>query len=543
MKQPKDVLLGFKVGTGDAVNIPLRNTAVTGQTQESGKTTTLEALIARSGVPALAFVTKRGERSFAGGHRVQPYFRDRADWQFVDQILEAQLREKNKFLRPWIIRICRNTRTLADVHREVRNALKTAKGMNEGVYTQLDAYLDLIVPEIGRQPLAASLKLSPGLNVMDVSDYATPMQMLFVQSALDWVNAEAESTITIIPEAWEFIPEGKGSPVKHSAISLVRKGSGIGNRIYVDSQDLAGVDKTIVRGCPVFLFGVQREANEIKRSLANVPAGVAKPKPADIARLGLGEFYACWGDAVHKVYVCPAWMEPEKAREIAMGKRAVDSVAAPARRVVPPRPVEPPRKESDDMSEMAELKKMMAQLLQQRGAAPVATSPPTPSAAVPAAPAMGGDAESMYQAFKSRLLREMPQIATGMTMTVTPPEKLRKDFQRAEADRIVATARELSPLAKRVLKLLEALDVFVFQKTIAERLGRATKGGSIVDLGKAVKELAELQFVVVDGKRGVGKGLREKIVTDLSLYQPAETDVEDVYQTVLHHIATEDDAD
>jgi hypothetical protein len=44
--------------------------------------------------------------------------------------------------------------TLADVQREVRKALETAKGINEGVYTQLDAYLDLIVPEIERRDLA-----------------------------------------------------------------------------------------------------------------------------------------------------------------------------------------------------------------------------------------------------------------------------------------------------------------------------------------------------------------------------------------------------
>jgi hypothetical protein len=54
----KPVHLGFEVGTGNSDEIPLRNIAVTGQTQESGKTTTLEALISRAKVPALAFITK-----------------------------------------------------------------------------------------------------------------------------------------------------------------------------------------------------------------------------------------------------------------------------------------------------------------------------------------------------------------------------------------------------------------------------------------------------------------------------------------------------
>jgi len=216
------------------VSIPLRHVAVTGQTQESGKTTALEALVSRLAGErrAIAFITKRGEGSFAHARPVQPYFRDRADWQFVTSVLDATLQEKNKFLRPWIIKICRTTRTLADVHREVRAALKKAKGIHEGVYTQLDAYLELIVPEIARARLAPQLELAAGLNVMDLSDYAAPMQMLFVQSAIDWVNERQRGVVVIVPEAWEFIPEGKGSPVKASAVALVRKGAGIGNRCY-----------------------------------------------------------------------------------------------------------------------------------------------------------------------------------------------------------------------------------------------------------------------------------------------------------------------
>ena len=78
------VHLGFAVGTGAPVAVPVQHLAVTGQTQASGKTTTLEALVARSGLAAIAFVTKRHEGSFRGDHhRIAPYFRERADWQSV----------------------------------------------------------------------------------------------------------------------------------------------------------------------------------------------------------------------------------------------------------------------------------------------------------------------------------------------------------------------------------------------------------------------------------------------------------------------------
>jgi hypothetical protein len=325
------VHLGYELGTGAPIAIPLRHLAVTGQTQESGKTTTLEALATRSGATALTFITKRGEGSFAAGRRVKPYFRDRADWQFVTSILDATLQEKNKFLRPWIMKICRNTETLAEVQERVREALATARGINEGVYTQLDAYLDLIVPEIERADLADRLDLATGINVMDVSPFATPMQMLFIQSALDWVNERCRNTTVVIPEAWEFVPEGKGSPVKVSAITLVRKGAGIGNHIWVDSQDMAGVDKTILRGCTVWIIGVQREANELKRNLSNIPAGIKRPSAADVATLERGQFFACFGQTVAKVYVQPAWMAADDARDIATGAMSIDETVPPAK--------------------------------------------------------------------------------------------------------------------------------------------------------------------------------------------------------------------
>ena len=77
---------------------------VCGQTQEAGKTTTLEGLISRlEGFRAIAFVTKRGEGSFGTARRIQPYFKERADWVFVQSILEATMRERMKFERSWII--------------------------------------------------------------------------------------------------------------------------------------------------------------------------------------------------------------------------------------------------------------------------------------------------------------------------------------------------------------------------------------------------------------------------------------------------------
>src|SRR5262245_6960130 len=141
----KLVHLGFEVGSGEPVSIPIKHLCITGQTQESGKTSTLEALISRAGLSALAFVTKRGEGSFPNARKVKPYFRERTDWKYVAAILEASRGEKLKWERAWIIRASKGARTLAAVQDNVREALKKAKGQSESAYLCLDAYLDDVV--------------------------------------------------------------------------------------------------------------------------------------------------------------------------------------------------------------------------------------------------------------------------------------------------------------------------------------------------------------------------------------------------------------
>jgi hypothetical protein len=163
------------------------------------------------------------------------------------------------------------------------------------------------------------------------------------------------------------------------------------------------------------------------------------------------------------------------------------------------------------------------------------------SAAVPAATvttnripaAQGFDEEAVYQRFKTRLLSE---VSLGIaTMTVTPPEKLRKEFQVAEAQRIVELARSLSPLSKLIQKFIEGVPGFTGQATIAKRIGRAYNG----DLNKAAKQLADIGFAEVKNKVGISTTLRNTIATDLASYQPTDDEIEAVYQSVLYEIATD----
>jgi hypothetical protein len=180
-----EIRLGFEVGTSNPVDIPLGHLVVTGQTQAAGKTTTLEALVKRSGLKAIAFITKRGEGSFRDAHTIQPFFRERADWVFVSGLIDATLSEKNKILRAWLMKVCRGTKTLAEVQANVKKAQKTARGFSESIYTEIDGYLDLVVPEIANLPPAREIRLENGLNIMDLTAYSTALQALVIRSVVE----------------------------------------------------------------------------------------------------------------------------------------------------------------------------------------------------------------------------------------------------------------------------------------------------------------------------------------------------------------------
>ena len=93
----KPILLGFEVGTGEPVYLPLHHLAIFGITQLSGKTTALEAIVSRSGLRAVAFITKRGESGFSRYNLIQPYYRPRADWMFIEGLVNVALGEKVRY--------------------------------------------------------------------------------------------------------------------------------------------------------------------------------------------------------------------------------------------------------------------------------------------------------------------------------------------------------------------------------------------------------------------------------------------------------------
>jgi hypothetical protein len=234
-----EVLLGYEVGTGKPVLLPLHHLAIFGMTAKSGKTTALEALISRSQLKAIAFITKRGEGGFTSYNLVTPYYKPRADWQFVEGLVNVALGEKVKYepgMRYGIMKVCTGHKDLKEIQQAARDLAKASKReFMKSVYEKLVAYLDIVIPELEKWTFTETLEIKEGVNVMNLTGMRLETQHLVIASTIEYAFANLDHVIVIIPEAWESIPQGKMTPVKWVAQQFIRKGAALGNYLFLDS--------------------------------------------------------------------------------------------------------------------------------------------------------------------------------------------------------------------------------------------------------------------------------------------------------------------
>jgi hypothetical protein len=322
------ILLGYEVGTGTPVYVPLHHLAIFGITQLSGKTTTLEGLISRSGLKALAFIVKRGESGFTKYNSVIPFYRPRSDWQFVEGLVNVALGEKVKYepgMRYGIMQVCKGRKDIKEIQKAAKTFASSAKrDFMKSVYEKLDAYLEIVIPELDKWAFTDTLELGDGVNVMDLSGMRLETQHLVIASTIEYAFANLDHVIVIIPEAWETIPQGKMTPVKWVAQQFIRKGATLGNYLWLDSQDIGGIDKTPLRQCDNWLMGRMKEAHEVERILKQL-LGMKVPAE-EIQTLSLGHFYAAIGNDVKKVYVLPVGVPEQVGVDVACERRSPESV-------------------------------------------------------------------------------------------------------------------------------------------------------------------------------------------------------------------------
>ena len=349
--------LGYEVGTGKRIKIPLNHMAILGQTQLSGKTTTMEALAIRAGVRAISFVTKPGEKNFRSQNVIPAFFSEAAAEEYWKHVV-AMLEYRSEVRLGWrergvVIKLCQDykkessrigvdakgkskrervsyrwktPKNLREVLANLESYLPFARSAEEMICIQLREFLRPVLTEIERTEFSDKLNLVRGINVMDITELSDGLKALVIRSVIAWVHKHGRKIVVIVPEAWKFIPEGRSTPVKLALEGLIREGAGVENFVWMDSQDLRGVDKMLLRSVIVWLFGVQRQKNEVSNTLASIP-DYPKPTATEIMQLGRGQFYVCYGNTLVRTYVQPAGMEEEHAKSIALGEEKPESWA------------------------------------------------------------------------------------------------------------------------------------------------------------------------------------------------------------------------
>lgn len=331
-----EIKLGYEIPSGTEVTVPLSHLIVCGVTQLSGKTTTLEALLKRSGKKSIVFKTKIGERSFTEGQETAPFFKDRSDYEFVRSLIEAYAKEKLYLEKGTLMELCKGSTSLTDIKIKVDDVIANPKtrGLQKEIFTRLQHYLDSLIPQVKYANLSSTLNLYSGINIMNLEGFSEEVQSLIIQSCIDEVLNNFTDIVIVIPEAWKFIPQKYSNPCKRSVESFIRQGASNHNFIWIDSQDMAGVDKIPLKQISTWILGVQVERNEVKHTLDQIALPPkSKPQIMEVMKLKTGQFFLSSYAGVKKVYVQPAWVDDLMAQTVAMGGVPIESLKPPARTV------------------------------------------------------------------------------------------------------------------------------------------------------------------------------------------------------------------
>jgi len=550
--------LGYEIKTGKEVGINPSHLIVTGLTQLSGKTTTLEALIKRSGLKAVIFKTKIGEKSFTEGTEIPPFFRDRSDYEFVKSLIEAYAKEKLFLEKGTLMRLCKGSASLIDIKKRVDDELAEGKlrGLKEEIHTRLQHYLENLIPQIQYANLSSTLDIREGVNIMNLERFSEEAQSLIIQSVADEVLKTMKGVIIVIPEAWKFLPQKYNNPCKRVVESYIRQGATNQNFVWIDSQDMAGVDKIPLKQISTWILGYQAERNEVKHTLDQISLPKKmKPKEEEIMGLRKGHFFLSCYEGVYNVYVQPSWLSDEIAMDVATGKKNIDEIQPPEN--LTPLAIAQPQKDSsaievkfDDTKirqeiiqlrndffdkvqelqtyqqkqaeEIYKLKSVKVEINEEELISKLLQKMPTPQVQSSSIPI---DEEALI----SKILARVPS-GEGKVYEVAPQEKLKKDYQEQTKQLLLGEVAELSDRGKEILKWIEANGKQTSRSEIVKKLWNYTTPSN---QNNDFKQLEEKNLVKKDAKARLSPYLKERIKNTLDVYGVEEQEIQQVYDHIL----------
>lgn len=571
MKRTK-IKFGYELKSGKEVEIPMSHTVITGLTQEAGKTTAIMGLIKRSGLRALIIKTKIGEKAITEGSIIPPFYKDTFDWEYAVELLESSRKEKLKFERSWIIKYSKTANNLLEFKKNIDDALAREKmrELEKSVLITLQAYLEKILPELQYAPLSKTLDIKEGINVMDLERFKEETQTLVIRSVLNEVLLREKNTIIVIPEAWRYIPEKVNSPVKRPAEAFIRQGATNNNYLWIDSQDITGVSKVILKQVSNWILGYQREKNEIERTLDQIPINKKnKPKTEEIATLKLGQFFVATSDFTVKAYAQPSWMEDSIAKKISTGKINISSVEQPTH-IAPYQIIQKQAEIKEDngitnkevellpkkINELREdfisnrndffnkfqqinetTSKIFEEIYKIKNESNKINEDEIVMRVLQKIPINNQNSNSVIdkESIIKEVIARVPKSAGSVTYEVAPLEKIKKEFLQESKDKILLDISKLSNNAKKTLKYLESKGIGCSTSEICMNgfLYSQGSGGYAKIVNDAMKELSTYLIAEKDkGGTNYGK-LKNRIKFLLEGHEATDQEINNLYQHIL----------
>jgi len=317
--------IGFS--KGQSVDIRLLHTIVAAQTRY-GKSTTIRTMMQHipDDYKALCLDVK-DPRDFEGaGTEIPIFIENKTDPLMLKQLLEQ---ESHLWLRrefPELIDLCKEGDTFEKVYERVN------KRMTEKVHPVvkdrlkvLQLLLRKLVENMAKTTLSDTLELPAKNNVMNLSKSPSEIKQLSVYSVVKRVLEKHENVVLVIDELPDFAPQQYSTPSKSIIGQAIRKGGAKGIWLWLSGQTMTGVDKQVLKQAMIWILGHQREINEAKRTLDQIPFKTGLDVK-DIMTLPVGSFVVCTDEGAYITYVQPEGVEDEIARKVSLGEVSVNEV-------------------------------------------------------------------------------------------------------------------------------------------------------------------------------------------------------------------------
>ena len=395
---------------------------------------------------------------------------------------------------------------------------------------------------------------------MDLERFSrdTEVQSLIISSILEEILHNHKGVIALIPEAWKFIPQKRGNPCKNVVEEFIRQGATNKNYLWIDSQDMSGVDKTPLKQISEWILGYQSEKNEVKHTLDQIPLPKAsKPKEEDIMKLGTGIFYYSSRELTTEVYIQPFWLDDDKSKQIAKGEINLSEIDAPKqisqnKMILQEKPTE--TADNDSLKEIkSQINKELLELRTDVFNKFEDLQEQINKAFVDIANLKTAEHQEINEEellskillklpkndinmdlIVSQVLEKIPKMQGTTSYEVEPLEALRQKFLEEGKAKIMEDISTLDDKEKKILKYLESVGKGVsLNEIVTKCLLMKQSGGTDSRTRETLKKLSTLELCNTRNKGKYNAQLREKITRLLEPHNPAEADITNLYNHII----------